>query len=129
MTVPDVVDAQAILGDAVAQESLVRTVPLGDGALEVGQVASCATATGLGLVRHRDVDHPVRGLDLDRPDLLGPEDAETSALDHRRPAHADVRVLAVAITTSQQPSSAAFPAKQRPELIPTSGTSPLRRPK
>ena len=33
----------------------------------------------------------------------------------------------VAITTSQQPSSAALPAKQFPEAIPTSGTSPLRR--
>ena len=35
----------------------------------------------------------------------------------------------VAITTSQQPRIAALPAKQRPELIPTSGTAPLRRPK
>ena len=35
--------------------------------------------------------------------------------------------FAVAITTSQQPSSAALPAKQRPELMPTSGTRPLRR--
>jgi hypothetical protein len=33
--------------------------------------------------------------------------------------------LLVAITTSQQPSNEAFPAKQRPETIPTSGT--LRR--
>ena len=31
----------------------------------------------------------------------------------------------VAITTSQQPSSAALPAKQYPEAIPTSGTRPL----
>ena len=30
------------------------------------------------------------------------------------------------MTTSQQPSSAALPAKQRPELMPTSGTRPLR---
>ena len=37
--------------------------------------------------------------------------------------------FAVAITTSQQPSSAALPAKQRPELIPTRGTKPERRPK
>ena len=35
----------------------------------------------------------------------------------------------VAITTSQQPSSAALPAKQRPELMPTSGATPLSRPK
>ncbi len=36
---------------------------------------------------------------------------------------------AVAITTSQQPSSAALPAKQRPEAMPTSGTRALSRPK
>ena len=35
----------------------------------------------------------------------------------------------VAITTSQHPSSAALPAKQFPEAIPTSGTSALRRAK
>ena len=32
--------------------------------------------------------------------------------------------FSVAMTTSQHPSSAALPAKQRPELIPTSGTRP-----
>ena len=36
---------------------------------------------------------------------------------------------AVAMTTSQQPRMAALPAKQRPEVMPTSGTSPLSRPK
>ena len=35
----------------------------------------------------------------------------------------------VAITTSQQPRIAALPAKQRPELMPTSGEEPLSRPK
>jgi hypothetical protein len=34
---------------------------------------------------------------------------------------------AVAMITSQQPSSTALPAKQRPEAMPTSGTSPLSR--
>ena len=34
----------------------------------------------------------------------------------------------VAITTSQQPRMAALPAKQRPLVMPTSGTSPLSRP-
>jgi acetyl/propionyl-CoA carboxylase alpha subunit len=34
----------------------------------------------------------------------------------------------VAITRSQQPSSAALPAKHRPEAMPTRGTNPLRRP-
>ena len=34
----------------------------------------------------------------------------------------------VAMITSQQPRSAALPAKQRPELMPTSGTTPLSLP-
>jgi hypothetical protein len=35
----------------------------------------------------------------------------------------------VAITTSQLPRMAALPAKQRPELMPTSGDTPESRPK
>jgi hypothetical protein len=35
----------------------------------------------------------------------------------------------VAMITSQQPSSAALPAKQRPATMPTTGTWPLRRAK
>ncbi len=34
-------------------------------------------------------------------------------------------LLRVAMMTSQQPSSAALPAKQRPDTTPTSGTRPL----
>jgi hypothetical protein len=33
----------------------------------------------------------------------------------------------VAMITSLQPSSAALPAKQRPDTIPTTGTRPLSR--
>ena len=33
----------------------------------------------------------------------------------------------VAMTTSQQPSRAALPAKHRPDAMPTRGTVPLRR--
>ena len=35
--------------------------------------------------------------------------------------------FSVAMTTSQQPSMAALPAKHLPEAMPTSGTSPLKR--
>ena len=35
----------------------------------------------------------------------------------------------VAMTTSQQPSRAALPAKHRPDAIPTRGTLPLSRAK
>ena len=44
----------------------------------------------------------------------GSNDAEPAALDHRRAAHADARVLGGDRSTSQQPSSAALPAKQQP---------------
>ena len=47
----------------------------------------------LGLVLDRDVDGAVGHLHAHRPDFLGREDAEIAALDHRRPAHADRRVL------------------------------------
>ena len=46
----------------------------------------------LGLVGDGDVDDAVRHLHRHRADLLGPEHAEAAALDHRRAAHADVRV-------------------------------------
>ena len=36
-----------------------------------------------------------------------------------------IELSRVAMTTSQQPSSAALPAKQRPATMPTSGTRPL----
>ena len=40
-----------------------------------------------------------------------------------------IELSRVAMTTSQQPSSAALPAKQRPATMPISGTWPLRRAK
>ena len=40
-----------------------------------------------------------------------------------------IELPSVAMMTSQQPSSAALPAKHQPEAIPTSGTRPLSRPK
>ena len=40
-----------------------------------------------------------------------------------------IELSRVAMTTSQQPSSAALPAKQRPATMPISGTRPLRRAK
>src|SRR2546427_448716 len=46
----------------------------------------------LGLVGDRQVDDAVRDLDGHRADLVGMEDAEPAALDHRGPAHADRRV-------------------------------------
>src|SRR5690606_25495326 len=39
------------------------------------------------------IDHAVATLDVDRADVGRRVHAETAALDHRRPRHADVRVL------------------------------------
>ena len=83
--------------------------------------------TACGLVVHQHVDHAVaRAARRSGPICSGREDAEAAAFDHRRAAHADVAV-AVAMITSQQPSSAALPAKQRPATMPTTGTWPDQR--
>ena len=52
-----------------------------------------ATRDRLGLVGDDDVDDAVGALHVDRADLGGLEHAEAAAFDHRRSAHADVRVL------------------------------------
>ncbi len=52
-----------------------------------------ATCDRFGLVGDDDVDDTVGALHLDRADRRRLEHAEAAALDHRRAAHADVRVL------------------------------------
>ena len=125
--VADVVDAQPVLGDrasaAGADRRSVQSLQRRPGSTTG---TSCATRDRFGFVLDRDVDHAVRHLHAHRPDFLGPEHAEAAAFDHRRTAHRRYWSPSVAITTSQHPSSAALPAKHRPELMPTSGTSPLK---
>ena len=87
-----VVDAQAVLRDDVAQPTLVGAVPVRERALEVREVL-LRDAHRLGLVGDGDVDDAVGRLHGDRADLVGAEHAEAAAFDHRRAAHADVRVL------------------------------------
>ncbi len=60
--------------------------------VEVGEVP-LGGLDRLLVVRDPEVDYAVGVLDVDRPDLLGLVDAEAAALDHRRPAHPDARVL------------------------------------
>ena len=86
-----VVTAQAVGGHDIAQQRLIGALPLVDTTLEVGQVA-LGDADRLGLVGDDDVDDAVGTLDLDRPDRRRLVDTEPAALDHRRAAHADVRV-------------------------------------
>ena len=87
----DVVDAQPVLRDGAAQEPLVGRAPVRDPSLEIGEVAFRRRA-GLDFVLDQEVDDAVRRLHADRPDLLRAIDAEAAALDHRRAAHADIRV-------------------------------------
>ena len=87
-----VVDPQPVLGHDVAQRGAGRrTSQSSIAALEVRQVL-LGHGDRLGLVGHGDVDDAVGDLHVDRADLLGRVHAEPAALDHRRAAHADVRV-------------------------------------
>ena len=66
-------------------------VPVAHASLEVGEVL-LRGGDGFGLVFDGDIGDAVGGLHVHRADLLGEEDAEAAAFDHRRAAHADVRV-------------------------------------
>ena len=65
---------------------------LGAGALEVAEQA-LGHRGRLGLVGDHDVDDAVGRLHRHRADVVGRDDAEPAALDHRRPAHAERDVL------------------------------------
>ena len=86
-----VVDAQPVLGDHVPQRALVGTRPRRHRPLEVRQVL-LRDGDRLGFVLDGDVDDAVRHLHGHRPDVFGCVHAEAAAFDHRRTAHADVRV-------------------------------------
>ena len=88
----DVVHPQTVLGHNPAQQPLVGALPVGNRALEVGQIFP-GHPDGLGLIPDCDIDHSVSHLDIQRPDLFRAEDAEAAALNHGRTAHADVGAL------------------------------------
>ena len=83
-----VVEAQAVLGDDVAQAALVGRLPVLDRALEVGQVL-LGHFHGVLLVLGEQVDDAVRHLEGHRAHLFGRVDAEAPALDHGGTAHGD----------------------------------------
>ena len=87
----DVVDAQAVFRDQVAQLALVCTLPVGLLALEVGQVL-LGDLHRLGFVFHQHVDHPVGALHAAGADFLGLVAAQAATFDHRRAGHADAGV-------------------------------------
>ena len=89
---PHVVKTQPVLRHGVAQWPLVMRLPIGDRALEVGEVL-LGDFDCLLLVLHRDVHYPVWDLEGHRPDLLWRVDAKPTPFDHRRAAHRDGRCL------------------------------------
>ena len=87
----DVVNAQPVLGDQTAQETLVRASPIRSAALKIREVL-LGGAHRFFLVLHRDIHHAIGYLDIHGAHFFRAEDAEAAALDHRRPPHADIRV-------------------------------------
>ena len=127
ITRADVVDAEPVLGDDVAQQLPGPGGPSrrpGPGSTtgtawpRATASASSATATST--------------TPLGTCTLIGPT---SSGAKTPRPPPSIIAgppmpmfASAVAMITSQQPRMAALPAKQRPDVMPTSGTRPLRAP-
>ena len=90
----DVVDALALLRDQLAQQRPGRAARPGSlRAVEVGEVA-LGRGDRRAVVGDAQVDDAVGVLHVDRADLARLVHAQAAALDHRRAAHADARVLA-----------------------------------
>ena len=121
---PHVVDPQPVLGHQVRAAGAGRAhVQSVDRALEVGEVP----------LRDAHRRRPRRRTSMSTTPLasctsIGPmsSGAKTPSPPPSIIAGPPMPMLAssVAMMTSQQPSSAALPAKQRPEAMPTSGTRP-----
>ncbi len=86
-----VVHAQPVLGDQMAQRALVGAAPFGDRALEVAEQPA-RRRDRLRLVVDQHVDHAVGYLHRHRAHVVRRHHAQATALDHRRPRHADRRV-------------------------------------
>ena len=120
-----VVDPQPVLGDRRrAARPGRRTSTRRPGP---GSTTRYCLADGdrLGLVGDRDVDHavgaPARRSGRSSSGAYTPSPPPSIIAGPPMPMFEP----AVAMTTSQQPSMAALPAKQRPDVMPTSGTRPL----
>jgi hypothetical protein len=88
-----VVDPLAVGRDQIAQPDRIVVAVVDAGCTtEIRQIFLCCGHGGR-LVRDADVDHAVSVLDVDRTDVFRVIDAEAAALDHRRAAHPDARVL------------------------------------
>ena len=74
----------------MAQKALIGTRPVADPALKIAEISSSGDDT-FRFVLDENVDHTVGRLDLNRADVLRPEHAESTTLDHGRSTHADIR--------------------------------------
>ena len=120
-----VVDAQPVLGDDVAQQALVGALPR--------RRRGPGSTTGTAWPPRRPRPRRRRRCRRRRwapGTSIGPT---SSGRNTPRPPPSIIAgppmpmfESSVAMITSQQPSSAALPAKQRPEVMPTSGTRPLQ---
>ena len=92
--------------------------------------SACATATAsASSADERRRPRRSRDLHVDRADLLGREHAEAAALDHRRAAHADGRVLGGDDRRRSSRAARRCRRSSGPTTMPTSGTRPLSRAK
>ena len=123
ITLADVVDAQPVLRDRRGAAGAGRRRSSRSAAPGSSDRYCLATPHRLGLVLDHDVDDAVGLLHArsGRSPRAGRRPGRRPRSSPGRPCRCCESP--VAMITSQQPSSAALPAKQRPELMPTSGTS------
>ena len=86
-----VVRASAVLWHHVAEQALVRRLPVDDRPLKERERLA-RKAHRIGLIGSGDVDDAVLHLHVERTDIIGVNNAEAAALDHGWAAHADARV-------------------------------------
>ena len=123
---PDVVDPAAVLGDQRPQRRAWSGSPRRSAARR-STTGSGGPRHRLGLVATSTSTTPLATCTSSGPMSSG---ANTPRPPPSIMAGPPMPMLEprVAMTTSLQPRMAALPAKHRPEVIPTSGTSPLSRP-
>ncbi len=123
-----VVRAHPVLGNEMAQRPLVGAVPLGRRRRGSTPRYCFATRTASASSRTSTSITPLAVCTLLGPIAAG---SYTPSPPPSIIAGPPMPILesTVAMMTSQQPSSAALPAKQYPDVMPTSGTSPLSRAK
>ena len=84
-----VISALAVFGNDVAQQTLIGAFVVAHAALKKSEQFFCHRH-GVGFVFGQQVDNAIGKLYVGRPNFRRGHHAEPAALDHRRPAHADI---------------------------------------